>query len=321
MAEVDGKVQMKLANNEFLSALQAIVFDEDGMIRSGNIFWGLSRQEFQAKLDEILIKVYNFPRTVDDIFQDPALLLIIAVVCVAIAFLIILTSLRGNRSKKLQVDHQSDESSRNSTKASPSNIPRPSNIVISEAPASPQKSVNTEIDVEEFMNRLFATGFVVMRHKHSNVIKSRCLKLNDQCDLCIFKQFKQKNRVIQPTGGPYIRIPLRELRDCFPCEGSSPPTFILDFANKTIQISAEFVLDNHYLVKGFQGLLRNMKADSSCLKNWSQRFQQRLATTRAIKSKNSASSSSFYLFSSPNKGQMDDDDLRSVSTINTMVTR
>lgn len=282
-----------------------------------NVFAGLTRQEFDLKLQQLLYSSFNFPRSFDEAFHDPGLMLIASGVCFAVAAVVIAVSLRRGAKKS------SPERPTPPTGETPA-LSRPPKLVIdppkAAAPASPVRveSVNTEVDVDEFVNRLFASGFVVTRHKPNNVIKTRCLKLNDQCDLCIFKQFKQRGRVVQPTGGPYMRIPLRDLRDCFPCEGSTPPTFILDFSHKTIQLSTDLELDTTYLVHGFKGLLRRVRREPQYLATWAQRFQQRLANARGVQSK---SGSSFFFFSSPRRGAGDDDDLLSVSTVNTLKTR
>lgn len=283
-----------------------------------NVFAGLTRREFDQKLQQLLYTSFNFPRSFDEAFHDPGLMLITSGVCFAVAAIVVLVSFRrsGKKSSSERVTSPVGESPAMS---------RPPKLVIdppkAAAPASPVRveSVNTEVDVDEFVNRLFAFGFVVTRHKPNNVIKTRCLKLNDQCDLCIFKQFKQKSRVVQPTGGPYMRIPLRDLRDCFPCEGSTPPTFILDFSHKTIQLSTDLELDTNYLVQGFKGLLRRVRKEPQFLATWAQRFQQRLANARGVKSK--SGSSSFFFFSAPKRSAGDDDDLLSVSTVNTLKTR
>ena len=54
-------------------------------------------------------------------------------------------------------------------------------------------SANTEVDLEEFMTRLFSTALIVSRIKpdpknpFKTISKLRCIKFNEQCDLCVYK--------------------------------------------------------------------------------------------------------------------------------------
>lgn len=318
-------------NEPTIKSLGSLIFQQDDIEFHGNLFAKLAnRQEFLDALDRIIIRSYNFPRSVDDIFHDPGLLLIISFVCILIGCVVILLSLRHRsqqRKKKIQQEQEeqdkknSSNNNKNDETTASSGIPRPPQLDLQFSPAKSESVVNTEIDIDEFMHRLFASGILVTRHKPNNVVKTRCLKLNDQCDICIFKQFKKRQRgVLVPTGGPYMRLPLSELKDCFLCDGATPPTFILEFTHKTIQLSAEFVLDNNYLVTGFKGVLQQLKKEPNFIQKYTIKFQNRLS------SKNPSSAFSFFFSpskkpvnSSANYGE--EDDMHSVSTINTMATR
>lgn len=190
-----------------------------------------------------------------------------------------------------------------------SNINRPPALMIlgKSNPKTKTEAVNTDADVDEFMLRMFSNAMVVRRHK-PHEMKWRCIKLNEACKLCIFKSYRRVGYV-NPSGGAYIKLPLKDLLSCFRCEGSQPMTFMLEFRNKSIQLSAEHGLDDGYLFQGFRAISRRIKIDSAYLLQWEKRFQFLLAPKK----------SSFRLFSFPSK--YDDDDMNSVTTINTMLTR
>lgn len=195
------------------------------------------------------------------------------------------------------------------TQALSSSIKRPASLVIPGKSKSNTKTeaVNTDADVDEFMLRMFSYAMVVRRHK-PHEMKWRCIKLNEVCELCVYKSYRRVGYV-NPSGGAYIKLPLKDLLSCFRCEGSQPMTFMLEFRNKSIQFSAEYGLDDGYLFQGFRAISRRIKIDSVYLQQWEKRFQFLLAPKK----------NSFRLFSTPSK--YDDDDMNSVTTINTILTK
>lgn len=264
-------------------------------------------------MDKLLESTYQLPHTMEEFLSNPPLLLLMSILSLIVCLVLLVLSLRrGRKAKK-------------SSNPTP-RVPPPLTIPSAEAadrPSHPKatESVNTEVDLDDFMNRIFGSGVVIRRHKPDGV-KTRCLKFNDVCDLCIFKQFKRRSSIVQPAGGPYMKIPLRELKDCFFCEGSQPQTFMLEFKSKSLQLAAEVALDNAYLVEGFRALSVKMKLDPQFLDMWTRRFQHRIANSKALRRTASGRMSSFFLFSSPTKSSVhDDDDMHSVTTINTLVSR
>jgi hypothetical protein len=196
-------------------------------------------------------------------------------------------------------------------------------------------SANTEVDLEEFMTRLFSTALIVSRIKpdpknpFKTISKLRCIKFNEQCDLCVYKSYQKKSPcIIQPSGGAYIRLPLKELKSCFNCEGSDIPCILIEFIHKELQLSAESKLETGYLLRGFNTLAKKLKQDSQYLSIWKQQYQSRInLKQQIIGNKNNVytttSQGQARFFGSPaNKTSMIsiDDDNHSVSTINTALT-
>ena len=58
-----------------------------------NVFVGLTRREFDQKLQQLLYTSFNFPRSFDEAFHDPGLMLIASGVCFAVAAIVVLVIL------------------------------------------------------------------------------------------------------------------------------------------------------------------------------------------------------------------------------------
>ena len=132
------------------------------------------------------------------------------------------------------------------------------------------ESVNTLYNLDDFMLRLYRFGFVVNRIK-GNDRKLRCIKINRNGELCIYKNYEEKD-VVMPSGKPYIRIDLLELRDCFRCEDNT--SFILEFKSKSFHLATRIGLDTSYLVDGFKYLSLEVKADKNYITKCKARYQE-----------------------------------------------
>jgi hypothetical protein len=134
------------------------------------------------------------------------------------------------------------------------------------------ESVNTVYNLDDFMIRLFKTGFVVKRVKPGEK-KIRCLKIDSQARLCLYKQFDEKE-IVLPIGKPYLRMNFVDLQDSFICEEDNKSAFILDFKEKTLLFTASIPLDAAYLVEGFKNLMQRLKVDKNYLQYCIQRYRE-----------------------------------------------
>lgn len=145
------------------------------------------------------------------------------------------------------------------------------------------ESSNTLYNLEDFMLRLYRYGFVVQRIK-VNEKKIRCIKINRNGELCIYKNFEEKD-VILPVGKPYIRMDLLELRDCFRCEDQN--SFIMEFKTKSFHFGTRIGLDTTYLVEGFKHLAVEIKADKQYIIKCKAKYQE-LKTARGCDNDNNS---------------------------------
>lgn len=134
------------------------------------------------------------------------------------------------------------------------------------------ESVNTVYNLDDFMIRLFKTGFVVKRVKPGEK-KVRCLKIDSRVRLCLYKQFEEKEIVV-PIGKPYLRMDFMDLQDSFICEEDNKAAFILDFKEKTLLFTCPLALDANYLVEGFKNLIQRLKVDKDYIQYCMERYQE-----------------------------------------------
>lgn len=158
---------------------------------------------------------------------------------------------------------KSKQTNRNST--SPYHSPstskgRPAELYL-EPESSSVKSVslNTPYDLDDFLFRLYKTGFAVLKLKTNGKQKPRCLSLNLKLELCLHHGTK-KRRSSLSSGW---KAPFSELLDCFPCEGSTPPSFIMEFKDKTNHLGVSSALDVTYIVNGLKMMISKYRKDHS----------------------------------------------------------
>jgi hypothetical protein len=131
--------------------------------------------------------------------------------------------------------------------------------------------VNTKFDVDEFTLRLFKVPFLVYRIKGKES-KLRCIRINEACEVCFFKSFVENESAVRVTGAPYIKIPIKTLKACFPCEEGNGRFFILEFQSRTFQLASSTLLDANYLISGFSNLASRVKYDKVFLDLWEEKF-------------------------------------------------
>ena len=139
-------------------------------------------------------------------------------------------------------------------------------------PKYQSECINTIYNLDDFMIRLYKTGFVVKRVKPGEK-KVRCLKIDSRGRLCLYKQFEEKEIVI-PIGKPYMRFELYDLMDTFICEEDNKAAFILEFKEKTLLFTCPLALDANYLVEGFKNLIFRLKMDREYLDYCVVRYQE-----------------------------------------------
>lgn len=136
----------------------------------------------------------------------------------------------------------------------------------SETTESPAKTValSTEFDTTEFIARFHKSGFVVKKIK-DGLVKLRCISLNANAEFCLYKNISKSNVLNANQGTPYYKVSIADVVDCFHCDGSKPPAFIVEFKKKTMQFSMNSILDMTYIVRGLRALLQKLKQDSAFL--------------------------------------------------------
>lgn len=197
-----------------------------------------------------------------------------------------------------------------------------------------EATINTAIDTDEFLLRLHSIGMIVNRHKPNNKLKTRCLKINNNCDFALYKYYKRKNNIFVTSGAPYIKLNLEDLKDCFFCDIDIVyrRTFILEFKNKSLQISAETALDTTYLQQGFLALIKRLKMapeetesisiseNKSILSEWKENLHSKSFFGRRSKSVLSPPINIAPADEEPGNDNDDNNDMRSISTITTRAT-
>jgi len=143
-----------------------------------------------------------------------------------------------------------------------------------------ESKANTKFDMDEFILRLFKTAFLVKRVKGDEK-KLRCIKINEYCQICLYKTFVENDSAILPTGQPYIVLPISELSMCFPCDDGKGRTFILEFKQRLLQLETTTLLDANYLVSGFESLAARVKYDKIFLNIWREKFVNILVGNKA----------------------------------------
>lgn len=128
-------------------------------------------------------------------------------------------------------------------------------------------SFNTVFNLEEFMVRLYKIGFLVRRMKAGGIEKERFLSIDRKGNLRFHKLSGSKNANGEPLRctTPYFKFPIGQLKDCFACEESPPPSFIMDFKGKTLHLAVQSLIDRDYIVKGLKLIMQRAKNNNNFL--------------------------------------------------------
>lgn len=128
-------------------------------------------------------------------------------------------------------------------------------------------SFNTVYNLEEFMVRLYKIGFLVRRMKAGGVEKERFLSIDQKGNLLFHKLSSYKNANGEPMrcSSAYFKFPIGQLKDCFACEETPPPSFIMDFKGKTLHLAVHSLIDRDYIVKGLKLIMQRAKNNSNFL--------------------------------------------------------
>jgi hypothetical protein len=125
---------------------------------------------------------------------------------------------------------------------------------------------NTVYNLEEFMIRLYKLGFFVIRVKNDGTRKERFISIDQKGNLCFHKLASVgSNEQPRRYPSPYIRLPISTLQECFACEDSDEPSFILDFQRKLLHLVVHSKVDRDYLVKGIKLVAQRAKRNSNFL--------------------------------------------------------
>lgn len=193
---------------------------------------------------------------------------------------------------------------------------------------SPDKHINTEYNLEEFLIRLFKTGIAVTRLKEG-LEKQRCIGLNKNGEICMHK-ITHPN--VKPNANAaFVRFPISKLIGCFHSTGTSKPSFIMDFKVKIWHLAVETALDANYIVKGFKTMTERASREHNFVKNLTNLLSQQsnsiqmktiaspISSTTTITTTKGTTSTAALLLSTPSSTytDIDCDDNNSVSTINT----
>lgn len=198
------------------------------------------------------------------------------------------------------------------------------------------KTIQSEYNLEHFMIRLYKNGVAVTRLKEG-MEKSRGISLNRMGEICMHKV--ASSSTWKPTGGsPFVRFPLSRLIGCFHAEGTSMPSFIMDFKVKTWHLAVGSSIEVNYIVRGFKIMGEKLRTDDEFLNsvisllskqtslqsqhpssNMPSKQEYKVLTASPPSRKGSTSTAAALLFPQTSSGNDDDDDALSVSTINTNV--
>jgi len=194
------------------------------------------------------------------------------------------------------------------------------------------KTIQSEYDLEFFMIRLYKNGIAVTRLKEG-MEKSRGLSLNRLGEICMHKITISTWK--PTTGSPFVRFPISRLIGCFHAEGTSIPSFIMDFKVKTWHLAVDSPSEVNYIVKGFKLMGERMRKDNQFMSSVTKLLSQQTSLAQKSPSYTPSKQEHKVLTASPptrkgstntaaallfqNVGGNDDDDGQSVSTINTIV--
>jgi hypothetical protein len=132
---------------------------------------------------------------------------------------------------------------------------------------------NTPFDLQEFSLRMYKTGFVVQKTK-DNVSKSRCIVINSQCCFCMYRDIGSLHSNLPSDTlhlRPSVEICMKELLDCFQCDGNLSRNFILEFTGlRTFHCIALSALDALYLVTGLKTIAERVRYDEYFFDHYAQ---------------------------------------------------
>jgi uncharacterized membrane protein YciS (DUF1049 family) len=197
------------------------------------------------------------------------------------------------------------------------------------------KTIQSEYNLEHFMIRLYKNGVAVTRLKEG-MEKSRGISLNRLGQICMHK-VSSSSTWKPTTGSPFVRFPLEKLIGCFHAEGTSMPSFIMDFKVKTWHLAVGSWYEVNFIVIGFKLMAEKLRTDkdefmSSVVtllskqtssqsqhssSNMSSKREHKVLTASPPSRKGSTSTAAALLFPQTSGNDDDDDDALSVSTINT----
>lgn len=195
------------------------------------------------------------------------------------------------------------------------------------------KTIQSEYNLEHFMIRLYKNGVAVTRLKEG-MEKSRGISLNRLGQICMHKVSSSTWK--PTTGSPFVRFPLEKLIGCFHAEGTSMPSFIMDFKVKTWHLAVSSWNEVNFVVIGFKLMAEKLRTDKNefmssvvtllskqtssqsqhSSSNMSSKREHKVLTASPPSRKGSTSTAAALLFPQTS-GNDDDDDALSVSTINT----
>jgi hypothetical protein len=144
--------------------------------------------------------------------------------------------------------------------------PMPDSLEFSPVTIKKSISFNTVYNLEEFMVRLYKLGFFVKRLKHGGVEKERFISIDQKGNVCFHKLANvSENDIPRRSASPYFRIPIAQLKECFACEDSPGPSFIMDFKSKTLHLGVSSLVDRDYIVKGIKLIVQRARKNASFL--------------------------------------------------------
>ena len=127
-------------------------------------------------------------------------------------------------------------------------------------------SFNTIFNLEEFMVRLYKIGFLVRRIKTDGTEKERFISIDRNGNICFHKLASPRaGEVARRQKIPYFRLSIKLLNECFICEESPIPSFIMDFTKKTLHLAVASKIDRDYIVKGIRLIVQRAMNNSSFL--------------------------------------------------------
>ena len=145
-------------------------------------------------------------------------------------------------------------------------------------------SFNTVYNLEEFMVRLYKVGFLVRRLKNGGEEKERFITIDQKGRIRFHKVLESKQKNQQPVRcpKPYFSFPISTLRECFACDDSDVPSFIMDFQGKTLHLLVATTLDRDYIVKGMNLVVQRAKNNANFLLRSSSLLQDGPAVSESL---------------------------------------